>query len=576
MTKRSINLKNSYKFDVNLRMKILTSITTLIVVFLAIIYFTNSYANKRNKIIQTIKGETSNIENAFVNDINYSQHIMSLIIAQLHNNHNNTQNIEKILKDYVPPSDYSSQFGWRKYSWINSNFKETVTSTNGVESCPRSPYFIENLVRNNNWKNQTIFYINKPDSDSNSLKLISSIAEPITHKYIGSVVLSYDVNTMIKRLYNNTNNPFTNFVILNDQFEIVVQSKRNIKNIIDSNEKFFPPLDKLLKPSDNDFVKTTDSKVISYLNMFNGVNYHIKRINNLPFILIVSLDSDSVSNAMVDNIIKKLLEISIFAVMFFLSVVSIYRRETWLRSRAEQATIIANKANKAKTDFLTFTAHEIRSPLGFILTGSEMISKKFFGELSQAYVEYAEGIYQNSKIILDFITDILDENQIIGGKFKIINSKADIKEIINKAVAVNKTRFSSRKIFINVDIQDNLPELTCDQRRILQVMSNLISNSVKYSEDNTKITISAKIINSQMYIEVHDQGIGMSEEEIQSALNIYGEATNKRDHKLLESYGLGLPIVKMLLDAHEAELEIRSIPCVGTMVRIIFHKDKLK
>ena len=573
MFKISLEKKpNSVDYDVNVR--VITFAVISIVLILISIYFVRSYASKKQWVIQNMRIEANNLENSFVNDINYSQYFVNLIMNQLQSNYLSLSNIRKVLKNYVPASRFSALFGWRKYSWIDANYKETVTSTSGIEANPKEPIFIKGIIEQDNWENQIIFFINKTDFKNNTLKLISSIKDKNTKKYAGSIVLSYDTSTMIRRLYANTRNEFTNFVILNDRFEVIAQSKPNIKNIIDEKETFAPHLSEALKKIDlnNSLIPSKD---ISYLDMLTGINYYIRKIDDLPFILVVSLDSNEISNTILDSIIKKFVEVSVFALMFFMSVISIYRRETWLRAKAEQATIIANRATKAKTDFLAFTAHEIRSPLGFISTGSEIMTKKLFGELPPSYLAYAEGIHQNSKIILDFITDILDENQIIEGKFKTINSVTDLSEIISKAISVNKTRFNDRKVEIKVDLEDNLPQLICDQRRILQVMNNLISNAIKYSNDNTAINVSARIINEQMEIEVCDQGIGMTENEIQVALSTYGIAS-KKSHDLIESYGLGLPIVKMLLDAHDAQLEIKSVVNNGTRVKIIFPKDKLK
>lgn len=572
MFKISLQKKpNSVDYDVNVR--VITFAVISIVLILISIYFVRSYASKKQWVIQNMRVEANNLENSFVNDINYSQYFVNLIMNQLQSNYLNSNNIRKTLKNYVSASRFSALFGWRKYSWIDGNFKETVTSTSGIEANPKESTFIREIIEQEDWENQIIFFISKTDFKNNTLKLISSVRDKATNKYAGSIVLSYDASTMIRRLYANTRNEFTNFVVLNDKFEVIAQSKPNIKNIIDEKEVFAPYLSEALKKVDLNN-NLTPSKGISYLDMLTGINYYIRKIDDLPFVLIVSLDSNEISNTILDSIIKKFVEVSVFALMFFMSVISIYRRETWLRAKAEQATITANRATRAKTDFLAFTAHEIRSPLGFILTGSEIMTKKLLGELPPNYLSYAEGIHQNSKIILDFITDILDENQIMEGKFKTINSVTDLGEIINKAISVNKTRFNDRKVKIKVDLEDNLPLLICDQRRILQVMNNLISNAIKYSNDNTIITVSVHIINEQMEIEVQDQGIGMTESEIQVALSTYRIAS-KKSHDLIESYGLGLPIVKMLLDAHDAQLEIKSVVNSGTTVKIIFPKDKL-
>ena len=236
--------------------------------------------------------------------------------------------------------------------------------------------------------------------------------------------------------------------------------------------------------------------------------------------------------------------------------------------------VVANNATKAKTNFLAFTAHEIRSPLGFILTGSELMTKELIGKLPEKYKEYSTGIYNNAKIILDFITDILDENQIMEGKFKIVNTLANVPEIINEAIRVNVARYSNKKINISSDIEKKLPLLVCDRRRILQIIGNLVSNSIKYSSDNSTIQIAAKVINEGMEIKVIDQGIGMNQDEIPIALSTYGTIHN-RHFDSSNSYGLGLPIVKMLLDAHDANLHIESKKNVGTTVKIIFPKYKL-
>ncbi|MGI4775686.1 MAG: sensor histidine kinase [Janthinobacterium lividum] len=569
MYKNNLTKKVLGSYDLNLR--VITIAIISIVMILIIMYFNRSYAGRRRTVLQNISTEANNIENSFINDMNYSQYFINLIGNQLQNNHSDLNNIQQILQSYAPRSSLSLSFGWNKYSWVNSNFKETVVSTTGVESCPREPYFIRKAVENRHNNNIT-FLVNKSNSKDDNLKLILNIESAENGKYIGSIILSYDVDTVINRLRASTRKKSTNFVILNDQLDVVGQSKSNISYIIDSKQNLSLFLDKALRTATQK--KAESFEDISYLDMLSGKNYHIRKIEDLPFILVTSLDSEEISSDILNNIIRRLVEISVFGLMFFLSVISIYRREIWLRTEAEQATITANKATKAKSDFLAFTAHEIRSPLGFILTGSEMMTKKLFGELPQVYLEYAEGIHQSSKTILDFITDILDENQIIEGKFKIINSTTNIGKIVDKAVTINKTRFNKRKVSIVIDLQNNLPKLFCDQRRILQVMNNLISNAIKYSNDYTKITIMIKVTNYNMQIEVQDQGIGMTELEIQSALTAWGIAPRK-NYNLIESYGLGLPIVKMLLDAHEAELEIRSIPNIGTMVKIVFPKHKL-
>jgi signal transduction histidine kinase len=203
------------------------------------------------------------------------------------------------------------------------------------------------------------------------------------------------------------------------------------------------------------------------------------------------------------------------------------------------------------------------------------MKKELWGKLSPKYKKYAEGIHKNSKLILDFINDILDESQIVEGKFKIINTLTDIPKVIDESIKLaNNKHHNKSRIKIKKEIEEPLPLLICDKRRIQQVFVNLISNAIKYSKDDTTITIMAKVVDDRMEIKVMDQGIGMKEEDIPIALSAYGTLQGI-GYQSTGSYGLGLAIVKMLLDSHDATLSVSSVEKKGTTVKIIFPKYKL-
>lgn len=559
----------STDYDVNIR--IITFIVISIFLMFMSIHCIKIYSSSKQNIMHEIRVEAEILENALYNDLNYSVYSLNIVARKLAHHYKDKRYIEEILSDYGEFTKFNTVFGWRKYSWVDLNFREIVTSAGGIIENPKSALFIKTLLNHKGLSEQIMFHISKTTHKNSSLKLITEVIDEKQSQYVGYVMLSYDIATIIRRLNTNKRNHYTNFVILDEHNTVLARSKPIINNIINIDETFSNYIAHLLDRMN--FFDESPHEVL-YLDMFNGVNYYIKRIKNLPFILIVNADNDEIKNNILDSIIKKFVEISAFTSIFLLIVISIYKRETYLRTKAEKATLLANRATKAKSDFLAFTAHEIRSPLGFISTGSEIMIKKYFGPLSDAYHEYAVGIHQNAKIILDFITDILDESQIIEGKFKIITDANNVAEIIENAIQVNQARANKHNIKINAEVMQNLPMLICDKRRMLQIMSNLLSNSIKYSHDNTTIIIKADIQDESLVIQVIDSGIGMNDEEISIALSNYGVIL-KENHNLIDSYGLGLPIVKMLLDAHGAELIIKSTPNIGTIVIIIFNKDKL-
>jgi len=377
---------------------------------------------------------------------------------------------------------------------------------------------------------------------------------------------------MVKSLNERKKNKNTNFIILDKNLDIVAKSKSVIHNLVNSDE-----YSSHLQDSLREFSNMQDSQeTLIYLDMINGLNYFISHLNDLPFILVVNIDSDIIKHEILHDITKSFISVCIFASLSLFAIIVIYKRETFLRAKAEKASLVAHNATKAKTNFLAFTAHEIRLPLSFILTGSEMMEREFMGKLSDKYKKYVQGIHHNAKMILNFINDILDENQILEGKFKIVNGLHNIADIIEEAVQVKTSRFARRKVNIVTHIEPDLPVLICDSRRMLQVMSNLISNAIKYSKDNTQITITVKIVQEEMVITVMDQGIGMKEHEIPIALSAYGRINQEQDdYSSQGSYGLGLAIVSMLLEAHDATLKISSVQDKGTTVKIIFPKYKL-
>ena len=567
---------NTSSVDRNVAIQMITLGIIIIVVIITLISFIQIYSSKKEQILQDLHTESAQLETVITDHLNYSRHFINLIRDHIQSNYTDLNYINNTLKDHSKSQYFNLLFGWRKYSWINSSFFETVTNRAGIVTNPKKLDYIKDLIKttklnDKNWKNSIVFYNKRNFAKDSSLKIIDNIFDKVTKKYIRSVILSYDIDTMIKNLNARKKKQTTNFIILDQELQIVARSKPIIQNLINDNLEFEEHLNSTLQKLVLEKNVTTN---FSYLDMLNGLNYFVKPLTDLPFTLVVNIDSELIKKEIITDLAKSFILVCVFASLSLGAIIFIYRRETFLRTKAERSSLVAESATKAKTNFLAFTAHEIRSPLGFILTGSEIMTKEFLGKLPSPYKKYAQGIYDNSKLILDFITDILDENQIIEGKFKIINALTNIQEVINEAIQVNVARFNTRRVEIITEIEDKLPLVICDRRRILQVLNNLISNSIKYSKDDTTITITVKAAYEEMIITVMDQGIGMKESDVPIALSAYG-TLREQDYNSLGSYGLGLAIVKMLLDAHETELIINSVEGKGTTVKMIFPKYKL-
>lgn len=556
------------QIDQDIAMQMITFSVVIIIVILTLVSFIRICTNKKDQILKDMKTESQLLETVITDHLNYSKYFINIIGRNILSDHRNLLHVHKTLRDGFTSHDFNMMFGWRKYSWIDKNFYKVVTSTKGILNKPEYAEYIKNLDRSNKIEFYTKIYTNK----GNSLKIIDNLFDPITEKYLGSVVLSYDINTMVRSLNMRKKNNSTHFIVLDRDMRIIARSREVIGSDLNSSNGLDFHLNKLI----NKLQSHEDGlKEISYLDMLNGLNYSVSLLKDLPFTIIVNIDNEVIRQDIIDSITKKFIEVCVFAIVFLFMVISIYKRETILRTKAEKATAVANRLTKAKSDFLAFTAHEIRSPLGFILTGSEIMKKEMWGELPPKYKKYAEGIHKNSKLILDFINDILDESQIIEGKFRITNTLTDIPKVIDESIKLANIKHNNKsRIKIKKEIEENLPLLVCDRRRIQQVFVNLISNAIKYSKDNTTITIMVRVVGEKMEIKVMDQGIGMKEEDIPIALSAYGTLRGI-DYQSTGSYGLGLAIVKMLLESHDAILSVSSVEKKGTTVKIIFPKYKL-
>jgi hypothetical protein len=566
---------NTSSVDRNVAIQMIT-LGIIIVVIITLISFIHIYSSKKEQILEDLHTESTQLETVITDHLNYSRHFINLIGNHIQSNYKDLNYINNTLKNHSKSQYFNLLFGWRKYSWIDSNFFETVTNREGIVPNPKKLDYIKDLItttklNDKNWKNSIVFYNKRNFAKDSSLKIIDNISDKVTKKYIGSVILSYDIDTMIKNLNARKKKQNTNFIILDQELQIVARSKPIIQNLINENLEFEEHLNSTLQKLVLEKNVTTN---FSYLDMLNGLNYFVKPLIDLPFTVVINIDSELIKKEIITDLAKSFILVCVFASLSLGAIIFIYRRETFLRAKAERSSLVAESATKAKTNFLAFTAHEIRSPLGFILTGSEIMTKEFLGKLPAPYKKYAQGIYDNSKLILDFITDILDENQIIEGKFKIINALTNVQEVINEAIQVNLARFNTRRVEIITEIEDKLPLVICDRRRILQVLNNLISNSIKYSKDDTTITITVNVAHEEMFVTVMDQGIGMKESDVPIALSAYG-TLREQDYNSLGSYGLGLAIVKMLLEAHETELIINSVEGKCTTVKMIFPKYKL-
>jgi signal transduction histidine kinase len=254
------------------------------------------------------------------------------------------------------------------------------------------------------------------------------------------------------------------------------------------------------------------------------------------------------------------------------AIVSVYSDVTDLKASERkliQARSQAEMANHAKSEFLANMSHELRTPLNAIIGFSEIIAHELFGPIgNERYLDYMKDIHQSSLHLLSIINDVLDMSKIEAGKLELSKEPLNVRHLIGDVVRMMRERADSRGIELVTKLLDGEVEIWADERAIKQIFLNLLSNAIKFSRDGGEVCI--RVVSDEpdrAAVEFEDHGIGMNEEELERALQPFGQAQPSTTRNY-GGTGLGLPITKGLIEAHGGKLTIESRAGQGTIARV--------
>ena len=231
----------------------------------------------------------------------------------------------------------------------------------------------------------------------------------------------------------------------------------------------------------------------------------------------------------------------------------------------------AEAANRAKSDFLAAMSHELRTPLNAIIGFSEIIKDETFGPANGSrYRDYAKDINDSGQHLLDLINDILDLSKIESGVDELYEEPIDVPNIIDSVLRLVLQRANQRDIEFELDVPNRLPLLIADERKVKQILTNLLTNAVKFTNDGGKVTIKTWCRpDSGFVFQIADTGIGIAPEDVPKALSQFGQVDSDLSRQY-EGTGLGLPLTKALVESHGGSLDLQSEVGVGTTVTVRF------
>ena len=243
---------------------------------------------------------------------------------------------------------------------------------------------------------------------------------------------------------------------------------------------------------------------------------------------------------------------------------------------SDEARRRAEGANLAKSRFLATMSHELRTPLNAILGFSEVMKAELFGaHVVPTYKEYSTDIHSSGQHLLMLINEILDLSRVEAGRYELKEEAVPLAGVVEECRHLLALRAKNRSITVNEALDDAMPRIWADERAVRQVTLNLLSNAIKFTPQGGEIHIKVGWTqNGGQYLSIKDTGPGIPEDEIPIVLSSFGRGSMAQKNAD-EGTGLGLPIVRGLVELHGGEFKLLSKVREGTEVIVIFPPERV-
>ncbi len=256
--------------------------------------------------------------------------------------------------------------------------------------------------------------------------------------------------------------------------------------------------------------------------------------------------------------------------------VSLPLKSATLYQEIKETNLKLERLERLKSEFISIVSHELRTPLTSIKNSLDIMLSGKCGEVTDAYDKFLTMAKRNSQRLSGIINDLLDLSKIEAGKMDYHFKNMNVNSVIEYVKSTLSVLAKDKGLTLITEEDENLPEISADSQRLEQVLTNLVSNAIKFTPEGKSITIKSELINAKniktnesflpviekldgyyVMVSVKDEGIGISEENLLHAFDKFAQIENSLSRKVGGS-GLGLPIAKQLIEAHKGAIWCES------------------
>ena len=247
-----------------------------------------------------------------------------------------------------------------------------------------------------------------------------------------------------------------------------------------------------------------------------------------------------------------------------------------LNQRLGEAKGVAEKASRAKSEFLAHMSHELRTPLNAIIGFAEVMRLELLGPLGRArYREYISDIHQSGQHLLSLIDDVLDMSRIEAGRFELHEQPVDLAATSDGALTLVRPVAERSGVSLLANEASLQALLHADERALKQMLVNLLTNAIRFTPTGGTVRLAARLnAEGELEVAVADTGVGMTPREIEDSILPFVQVDSRLARRTPGS-GLGLPITKRLIEMHGGRLALESAPDRGTTATLYFPAKRL-